>query len=125
MPKLPEKVRVGYRDFAVRPMKPLEATAKDIFGECDLTMAEISIRDDLHPVKAANTLLHEVLHAAFYIGNIDHHGPEQEKIVTVLANMLSQVWRDNPDFVAFIEEGINGAGADRRHNQKMDNGKNR
>lgn len=105
MAKLPEKVRVGYRDFAVRPMKPLEATSKDIFGECDLTMAEICVRDDLHPVKAANTLLHEILHAAYYIGDLDDTD-KQEKIVTVFANMLSQIWRDNRELIAFIDERL-------------------
>jgi hypothetical protein len=102
---LPKSIRVGYSDFAVCEMSPLAATGKDVFGECDLTMAEIRIRADIGPQKMANTLLHETLHAAYYIGDLGRDD-KQERIVTVLANVMSQVWRDNPELVAFINERL-------------------
>lgn len=105
MTDLPQRIRVGYRDFTVRAISALEATAKDAFGECDLTLCEIRIRSDLAPQKAANTLLHETLHAAFYIGDLGAED-KQERIVTVLANQLSQVWRDNPELIAFVNERL-------------------
>lgn len=102
---LPQSVRIGYRTYAVKAISPIAATSREMFGECDNCLGEIRIRADLDPVKQANTLLHEVLHACWYVANVDD-GDNQERTVTALANILTQVWRDNPELVAFLAERL-------------------
>ncbi len=82
-------------------MSPMHATSKDVFGECDHPMGTIRIRADIDPIKMANTMLHEVLHACFYIADLQDEDKE-ERTVTTLANQLSQVWRDNPALIDWL-----------------------
>ena len=74
----PQSIRIGYRTYLVEVMSPMIATGKDVYGECDNCNGAIRIRADIDPVK-------------------------QERTVAVLANILSQVWRDNPDLVRFFD----------------------
>ncbi len=83
----------------------MAASARDVFGECCTSTGIIRVRTDLDPVKLANTLIHEVLHACFYIGDIEDDD-KQERTVTILANQLTQVWRDNPELVAWINSRL-------------------
>lgn len=53
------------------------------------------------PVEAANTLLHEILHACWYTAQIQDEDKE-ERTITAFANQLTQVWRDNPAVIAWI-----------------------
>lgn len=83
----------------------MQATSKDVFGECDNALGAIRIRADLEPVKAVNTMLHEILHAAWYVAAIDDDDKEERR-VRVLANQLTQVWRDNPNLVGWINRAL-------------------
>ena len=102
---LPSSIRVGYLTYAIAEMVPMRATGEDAYGLCDNCQHIISIRSDLEPVKAANTVLHEVLHACWYVADL-HDEDKEERIVTTLANVLSGVWRDNPMLVSWINERL-------------------
>lgn len=82
-------------------MAPMRATSTDCYGECDNAQSEIRIRADLDPVKAANTTLHEVLHACYFVGALRDED-NQERIVSVLANQFTQVARDNPRLMEWL-----------------------
>lgn len=105
MTDLPKTIRVGYRDFAVKPMTAYEAQSVNRFGECDVRNGVIKVCTEYGAAKAANTLLHEVLHAAWFVGYLDGH-TDEEPAVGTLANVLSEVWRDNPEFIAFMSESL-------------------
>lgn len=107
---LPDKVRVGYRDYRVAAMSPMESTGKDRFGECDNCAGAIGVREDLAADKQVNTMVHELLHACWYVADLPRG--KQERIVTALANQLTQVWRDNPALVAWIGARILAANSD-------------
>lgn len=107
-PTFPTSIKVGYRLYKVERWAPIEANARGMFGECCHTTGFIRVSDVLVEtdwVKAANTLLHEILHACWYVGDLEDES-KQEKTVTVLANQLSAVMRDNPEAFAWIASAL-------------------
>lgn len=105
MADLPKSIRVGFRTFTVEQWDSRKAVAASCYGECDKLNGVIRVDTQFGPEKAANTLLHEVLHACWCIGYLDDEAKE-EPVVGTLANQLTQVWRDNPEFVAFMSESL-------------------
>ena len=102
---LPASIRVGYRDYAVEAWPPREASASERYAECDRVNQIIRVRDDLPEQLTAECLLHEVIHAAYDMACIDI-GDSEERTVSALGNQLSQVIRDNPDLVAYLQEAL-------------------
>lgn len=98
-------IRVGYRDYQVEAWPPREASANERYAECDRINQVIRVRDDLPPQFMAECLWHEVIHAAYDIGCLDSTDGE-ERIVSVLGNQLSQVIRDNPDLIAYLQDAL-------------------
>lgn len=97
----PAEIRIGYRIYLVEIMASMDVVSKGRFGECDNCGGHIRICADLEPAEAANTMLHEVMHACWYVVNLDDED-KQERVVTSMANQLTQVWRDNPALIAAI-----------------------
>lgn len=114
MIELPKSIRVGYRTYIVEAWPAIEASGEGRFGEHSPLSGVIRVRDDLDPVEKANTLLHEVLHAAHFVGGIQGGNKSEEDTVIILANQLAQIWRDNPDWVAFMSAALNPKGAANR-----------
>lgn len=106
--QMPERIRVGYRDYAVQHWHSLDAQAHRRLGESDHFTLVIRIHEGLSPPVAAEVLLHEVLHCCWWSGDI-HDADDEERTVTVAATQLSQVWRDNPKFVAFMSAALANA----------------
>ena len=104
---MPATIRVGYQDYTVEDWKPSEAHVNSRDGECDKHHMVIRVRADLERRRKAEVLLHEVLHAAFSMGDLSG-GDSEEKTVTVLGSQMTQVWRDNPEFIAFMEASLRG-----------------
>ncbi len=102
---LPPSIRVGYRTYAIEIMSAMHSTSRDVFGECDNCVGIIRIRADLDRVKAVNTMLHEIMHACFYVAGLQDED-KQERTVTGLANQVTQVWRDNPALIDWIAGGL-------------------
>lgn len=105
---MPATIRVGYRDCQVIDWSPAEATAADAYGDFDRLTGVIRVRADMGAQFLAEILLHEVLHAAYEMGDLDK-GDSEEKIVTVFAKQLTQIIRDNPDLITYLN-GANGNG---------------
>lgn len=105
MPELPKSIRVGYRTYTVTEMDPRVAEAEGNYGWHSGLLCEIQVRTDgIAQPEVADSLIHEVLHAAYQLGGLKFDDSE-ERIVTVLAQ-LTQVWRDNSAFVAFMTESL-------------------
>jgi hypothetical protein len=103
--ELPSKVRVGYRDFAITTWAPAEAYVRERAAECDKFNLIIRVRADLPPSVMAECLLHEVIHAAYEMAALERNDDE-ERVVTGLTNQLSQIWRDNPELVAYLSRAF-------------------
>jgi hypothetical protein len=98
---LPDAIKVGHLDYVVEAWPAREANSNDRIGECDRNNLVIRVREDLPPRLMAECLLHEVCHAVFDNGTLQD-GDSEERVVSAMARGLSQVWRDNPGFVAFM-----------------------
>jgi hypothetical protein len=105
MADIPASVRVSYFVCPVESWNYRDAACENRFGDFDPNTYRIRVREDLEPAKAANVLLHEVLHAAYTMGDLSD-GCTEEKVVTVLANQLTQIWRDNPEFITFMNDSL-------------------
>lgn len=104
--KLPEKIKVGYADISIHPMKSLEGLSHGCYGHFSESELCIRIITDMSPMVVMNTLIHEVFHACFFVGGLQDDDDE-ERTVNTLANVYSQVVRDNPEYSKFIQRCLN------------------
>ena len=71
-------------------------------GECQQDTQKILIRSGLQGQQAADTLLHETIHAVDMILGLDM----SEQQVRLLATGLIQVFQANPEFYGWIAERL-------------------
>lgn len=101
----PTTIRIGYSDFEIVDWNSKEASSAGRYGECDKANAVIRVDTTYGSIKAASTLLHEILHGCFDVAGIDEADSE-ERTVTQLSNILTQVLRDNPHLVAYLGHAL-------------------
>lgn len=106
MTDLPEVIRVGFRDFVVVPLDKME---DNNFGDCDVNRSVIRVCTTFDGFRVANTLIHEVLHAAWDSARLPGKESE-ERVVSHLADQLTQIWRDNPHLIEFMTQCVREAG---------------
>ena len=102
---IPEKIKVGYRDYKLEEWKQTVATANEAQGQFFSKEGIIGYTVDEKGVSHANTLLHEILHAIVYQWNIEL-GDKEEPVVNGLTNGLTTVLVDNPKLVDYLKEKI-------------------
>lgn len=107
MADMPKSIRVGYREYTVEDWPSNQASAGGRWGECDRMNLVIRVRTDLAPSVRAEVLLHEVIHTAYY-NAVLQKDDDEERVVETLGNQLTQIWRDNPEFVAFMSASLHG-----------------
>lgn len=101
--KLPRKVTIGYRKYRVEELSKKQSDADEALGWHFNYPARIKVRlTELDPAEVANTFLHEILHGCWKVGELPKKKIDEEQVVTVLANQLTQVIRDNPEVIEFI-----------------------
>lgn len=102
--KLPPSIRIGPFDFRIEKWEPCAAERAHRYGECLTTEQVIRIRSDMSsPEKAADTLLHEVSHAIWWV-----HGIEDSDLEERTVNLSSTGWvsayRSNPWLLGWLAE---------------------
>lgn len=101
---LPETLRVGHLDFAIIKWPTIESHASARFGEFSALEQCIRIREDMpSPAKTVETLLHEILHAVWWLFDLERQEGE-EHVVNHFGTGLTQVHRDNPWLATWIAE---------------------
>lgn len=111
MSKLPSKIKIGYADISLLLKKDTK-WSKEHFGEYFSTTSEIHIAAGLTPIEEANTLIHEILHASSWIaglsvdGGVLNNDKKEEVVVSSLANLLSQVFRDNSWLLPYLKRSL-------------------
>lgn len=105
------KLRVGYRNYVVRPMTVSEVILESRVGECNpgtgvLRVATAGKYGEFGPEEVADTLLHEVLHAVWRERGLAEE--DEESTVTNLAHGLISLMRDNPAFFPLLERMAGG-----------------
>jgi hypothetical protein len=103
LPDLPDGVRIGPYDYAIREMDITEQFHTGAMGHCAEDELEIAVAVTTAPTHQAETLLHEILHGIWGAYSLADEGPvDEEQIVTVLTKGLLQVARDNPEVLGWI-----------------------
>lgn len=67
------------------------------YGTCHYDPAVISIARYIEKGKRADSLLHEALHAAWYVFKGASHPADEEDAVNTLATGTTMIFRDNPE----------------------------
>lgn len=101
---IPKKVRIGYLDYKIE-----EYQDDEFEGDYSPQSQRIRIRTlGRSSAFIANTLLHEVMHGVYYHSSLkspnssDSDTETEENVVNGMSNMLSQVFRDNPDLIRYL-----------------------
>lgn len=103
LPRTP--IRVAAFDFAVVTTSMAEATAEHRLGSFSALQNRIAITPDADRMKVLDTLLHEILHAAWWAYGV-RDSDDEERTVATLSTALTQIFRDNPDLLRFIGESV-------------------
>lgn len=99
---IPTTIRIGFHDFEVVDLD----APKTVLGDFEFNVGRIRLDIDRPDALIAQTLLHEVLHGAWYMAQL----PDkiEEHAVSALSIVLAQVIRDNPGLVAYLEGALRG-----------------
>lgn len=106
-PPFPTSIKVGWKRFRVQVWSPEVAAANHRYGECDHVEATIRVDLSKGPLQAAETLIHECLHAALDVGASTAREPDaakydEESIVRFLASWTMTLFVDNPALAAYV-----------------------
>lgn len=103
---IPLKVRVGYQDITVRVISPeQEGRLEDNEGFYQSSKAMICINDRQCVSEQFATLIHEMLHACFYVygmREVIESKDDEEYVVNTLASAMIKMFQDNP----FLIKGL-------------------
>jgi hypothetical protein len=102
---LPGTIRVGPHDIAITYLTDEEA--KEDFGYFKTGELTIGIsREFVTGSMAVDTVVHELLHAIWFTAIKDESSPEERAVATV-ATQLTQVIRDNPELIKWLQNTVN------------------
>lgn len=96
-----QQVKVGPFRYRVRRTRRMD---ENLYGHCDHEKQEILLRAGLVHDQAADTLLHEVLHAVFFVSHNGRPPKREEKLILRITPVLLAVLRDNPELIAYLQE---------------------
>ena len=111
---LPNKVKVGYKDIKIKYVRPdyKKWEMTDCFGEYDYRQNVIHIQHDLCGQERANTIIHEIMHAAVQVSGLNQEKAALEKdeheeaVVNQLTNVMMGVFRDNDWLVDMLKSDL-------------------
>lgn len=93
----PEVVRILGRDYTIDFTDDINS-----LGLCDPEVCEIAIREGMHPVEEADTVLHEILHGLMFTMHVGLSFNKEEEVVSRLSTGLMQVMQDNPELLTYF-----------------------
>lgn len=105
--KLPDKIRIGQFDFKIESWHPVNAQASGKYGEFSFHEMMIRVDVSLNNQMVLDTLLHEINHAIQHVFII-HDDDKEERIVHIYAGAWMQIYRDNPEFMNYLNSTIGG-----------------
>mgnify|MGYP003139821667 FL=1 len=103
---IPEKIKVGYRNYKLEEWKQTVASANEAQGQFFSKEGVIGYTADEKGVSHANTLIHEILHAIVYQWNMELDEKTEEHVVNGITNGLTTVLVDNPKLIDYLKEKI-------------------
>lgn len=110
MTEIPHSVKVGPHTYKIvrkrgeMNQKRIDMAERDLVGQCDHAILQITVDPDLANGAQKDTLLHEVLHAVYnVVGAEGQKLAEEETIVRLTPTLLDTLQR-NPGLVAYLTE---------------------
>ena len=103
---IPEKIKVGYRNYKLEELKQTVASANEAQGQFFSKEGVIGYTADEKGVSHANNLIHEILHAIVYQWNMELDEKTEEHVVNGITNGLTTVLVDNPKLIDYLKEKI-------------------
>ena len=100
---IPDKIKVGYRDYKLEEWKQTVASANEAHGQFFSKEGVIGYTVEEKGVSHANTILHELFHAIIYQWHIDLDEKMEEAVVNGLTNGLMTVFVDNPELMDYLK----------------------
>ena len=111
---LPSSVKIGYRNIQIKYVRP-DFKSDDMtesYGEYRAREGVILLQHDLCGQEMANSLWHEIKHAAVYVSGLNQaNGPlkeddAEEIVVNNLSNFEIGIFVDNPWLLDFIKNNM-------------------
>ena len=110
MSDMPDKAKLSYRTVDIKRTKRLGDTGSKVFGEYDHSAMIMNIADDIPIEEQANTFLHEYFHLAIAthrpLEGVADEDAVEERVVSVLANAVSELFKMNPEAAKWMVEGM-------------------
>lgn len=103
---LPDSVMVGPFQYAIKPVSVHVSMEDNRFGCFYSASFIIEIQEDIPSVaKAVDTLLHEILHAIWWVYGLEDVDKEERSVGT-MATALTALHRDNPWLSGWIAKAL-------------------
>tara|TARA_R110001606_G_scaffold99217_1_gene219024 strand:- start:452 stop:751 length:300 start_codon:yes stop_codon:yes gene_type:complete len=97
-----KSVKVGPTDFSIEYV-PLN---DELFGDFSYINSRIRIEQNLKGTALVDTVLHEILHAIWKLGQLKDKREDEERAVAIMATYLTQVLRDNPKMLTWLKKNL-------------------
>ena len=97
-----KSVKVGPTDFSIEYV-PLN---EELFGDFSYINSRIRIEENLKGSALVDTVLHEILHAIWKLGQLKDKREDEERAVAIMATYLTQVLRDNPKMLTWLKKNL-------------------
>tara|TARA_R100000951_G_C2623429_1_gene175272 strand:- start:584 stop:883 length:300 start_codon:yes stop_codon:yes gene_type:complete len=97
-----KSVKVGPTDFSIEYV-PLN---DELFGDFSYINSRIRIEENLKGTALVDTVLHEILHAIWKLGQLKDKREDEERAVAIMATYLTQVLRDNPNMLTWLKKNL-------------------
>ena len=97
-----KSIKIGSTDYSIEYV-PLN---EELFGDFSYINSRIRIEQNLTGPPLVDTVLHEVLHAIWRLGQLKDKKEDEERVVAVMATYLTQVLRDNPALMPWLRKHL-------------------
>jgi hypothetical protein len=97
-----KSIKIGSTDYSIEYV-PLN---EELFGDFSYINSRIRIEQNLTGPPLVDTVLHEVLHAIWRLGQLKDKKEDEERVVSVMATYLTQVLRDNPALMPWLRKHL-------------------
>ncbi len=101
----PEVIKVACYDIKVIPWTIDQSLSRDAYGEFSQSEEAIKFREHMKGPQLVDTIIHEINHAIYWAYAIND-SDEEERICTAFATAWTQVYRDNPALLTFIQKEL-------------------
>ena len=97
-----KSVKVGPTDFSIEYV-PLN---DELFGDFSYINSRIRIEENLKGTALVDTVLHEILHAMWKLGQLKDKREDEERAVAIMETNLTKVLRDNPKMLPWLKKNL-------------------